>query len=740
MKLWDLCSELNVSKKVVASKKAPAKKIVKVGKSKLTQSDQLSPHIWAELPFSNAESISDVHEPAKPVLKPSHLKDMYFSLSKGAIFRDKFLPGPKADLVKHKVFDVNYYISLYRHTAAAGERGQYRWPCNTPNYLGARVPLLHTAFNLDRWRHHLIGYHSPEVIQFLEYGFPMGLDQSATLTPALANHGSAYQFYPWLDNFFSSGLARGGVTGPCGSAPFDNVMVSPLMTAAKKPSSRRAVYDATYGQYSLNNSTPSDHYLGVKTEYTYPKIEDFKNIILKCGVGSWLWKRDLARYYLQLPLDPTEYRFTGAVWRGLFFFFVSLMFGLRHSGLQGQRVTDAVCWVHRNLGLEYVLPAAKLRNSVVKHSPGVQQPSSTHAGKAVCSDVISQGREVRNKAIIPDFNPDKQIPFNSLNYCDDLGGGEGSFNKATSAFTAMGTLLGELGLEESSDKASPPAQQMTYLGVHFNTVEMTMSVPGEKLQEIRADLELWRRKTTIDHKSLQSILGKLFWISRVIKHSRPFMGRLLQQLRDMKDIKKGKRVPLSAESKKDLLWWATYMRTFNGVTVMVNDSDTQQTLEQLMSSPFKVCAGDATLWGGGAWYGQQYWSREFPDFLKAREVAVHIKEFWAVICSCWMWGDDWADSVVYIFCDNDSVVDTIVNQKPRDSDMNTLLREFLYIVCLKKFSPIMRKIDTKLNFLADHISRRYDESSAESLFTSNGKPGMVKVNVPDLRFKLSAPW
>ena len=81
-----------------------------------------------------------------------------------------------------------------------------------------------------------------------------------------------------------------------------------------------------------------------------------------------------------------------------------------------------------------------------------------------------------------------------------------------------------------------------------------------------------------------------------------------------------------------------------------------------------------------------------------------------------------------------------MNQKPRDSDMNTLLREFLYIVCLKKFSPIMRKIDTKLNFLADHISRRYDESSAESLFTSNGKPGMVKVNVPDLRFKLSAPW
>ena len=70
-----------------------------------------------------------------------------------------------------------------------------------------------------------------------------------------------------------------------------------------------------------------------------------------------MYKRDLSRYYLQLPLDPTEYCFTGAVWRKLYFFFVSLMFGLRHSGYQGQKVSDAISWVHKNLGLDYVPPA-----------------------------------------------------------------------------------------------------------------------------------------------------------------------------------------------------------------------------------------------------------------------------------------------------------------------------------------------------------------------------------------------
>ena len=62
-----------------------------------------------------------------------------------------------------------------------------------------------------------------------------------------------------------------------------------------------------------------------------------------------------------MPFLPPEYRFTGAVWRSLFFFFVSLMFGLRHSGYQGQKVSDAVAWIHRNLGLEYIPQPSVLR-------------------------------------------------------------------------------------------------------------------------------------------------------------------------------------------------------------------------------------------------------------------------------------------------------------------------------------------------------------------------------------------
>lgn len=63
------------------------------------------------------------------------------------------------------------------------------------------------------------------------------------------------------------------------------------MTAPKKPDSRRAVFDATYEDKSLNNATPTDMYLGQPCVYTFPKINDFRMMILKSGRDSYMWKR-----------------------------------------------------------------------------------------------------------------------------------------------------------------------------------------------------------------------------------------------------------------------------------------------------------------------------------------------------------------------------------------------------------------------------------------------------------------
>ena len=100
----------------------------------------------------------------------------------------------------------------------------------------------------------------------------------------------------------------------------------------------------------------------------------------------------------------------------------------------------------------------------------------------------------------------------------------------------------------------------------------------------------------------------------------------------------------------------------------------------------------------------------------------------------------WTGQVIQIFTDNDPVADVISNEKPKDPAMLSLLREFIFIVCRFKFIPVIRKISSEDNKLADHISRRFDHSAAKQIFEQHGLVDMRLITAPDNAFKLSAPW
>ena len=260
------------------------------------------------------------------------------------------------------------------------------------------------------------------------------------------------------------------------------------------------MFDATFGRDSLNNNTPAGLYLGQPMEYSYPSIEDLKGMILKSGMGCYMWKRDLSRYFLKIPLCPSEYHLVGFVWRCCLFFFTGLMFGLKNSGYQGQRLTTSVCWVHQRLGLE----------------------------------------------------TDDETMYNSLNYCDDFGGVEETMSRALQSSQAMSSLLEDLGLEKSKEKYHSPSTSMPYLCVQFDSEKMTMSVPPDKLEELREEINLWSRKKKTTKKNIQQLLVKLFWVSKCVKFSRTFMCRLLLQLRAMNKHPDNKKVELEDDCNLDI--------------------------------------------------------------------------------------------------------------------------------------------------------------------------------------------
>ena len=95
-------------------------------------------------------------------------------------------------------------------------------------------------------------------------------------------------------------------------------------------------------------------------------------------------------------------------------------------------------------------------------------------------------------------------PFNTLNYSDDFANVEATLERASLSFDTLGSLLTELGLTESVDKAVRPCQILTYLGVQFDSNKLEMSINESKCCEIKFELQKWSRKTVATKTELQS--------------------------------------------------------------------------------------------------------------------------------------------------------------------------------------------------------------------------------------------
>ena len=274
--------------------------------------DNLQPYLVND---SSTRQNSDSLAPApKDIPDGTHMENLYFVLN-GLVFMDKKLPT-------EYIFDRNlqytsdYFLSLHKQVSSF----------QTFNFNGARVKLEHSKIRVNKIRELLPpDFDDTAVLQYLEYGFPLGLIEDFVLQPNIRNHSSSYQYFTHIDSFLSSEISKGGITGPLCASPFDDFMLSPLMTAIKKPNSRRAVFDASFGDHSLNLNTPEKLYLFDDYDFNFPKIDDFSEMLLSLGAGAYMWKRDLSRFFLQLPLDPIEYNKVCFVWRGSLFFFSSFV-------------------------------------------------------------------------------------------------------------------------------------------------------------------------------------------------------------------------------------------------------------------------------------------------------------------------------------------------------------------------------------------------------------------------------
>ena len=151
-------------------------------------------------------------------------------------------------------------------------------------------------------------------------------------------------------------------------------------------------------------------------------------------------------------------------------------------------------------------------------------------------------------------------------------------------------------------------------------------------------------------------------------------------------------------------------------------------------------AGDACKRGAGGFHGQEYWSRLLPAEMCGDDPPIHLKELYVLLISLRIWGPTWSGQAVEIFCDNTAVVEVCVHQKPRDVQMARFLREYLLLVVTYKFHPIVKKISTTDNWIAEFLSREFSPEAHVAFFDNHRMSPMKLISIPDSEFQLSVSW
>ena len=116
---------------------------------------------------------------------------------------------------------------------------------------------------------------------------------------------------------------------------------------------------------------------------------------------------------------------------------------------------------------------------------------------------------------------------------------------------------------------------MVCLGVEVDTVLGTVSIPKEKLNQVKAIITEWDQKTVCTKRQLQSLLGLLLYIHKCVKPARCFLNRMLEVLRTAENPA---RINLTPDFERDIQWFARFLPLYNGVSIYGHMSP-EQTLE-----------------------------------------------------------------------------------------------------------------------------------------------------------------
>ena len=261
-----------------------------------------------------------------------------------------------------------------------------------------------------------------------------------------------------------------------------------------------------------------------------------------------------------------------------------------------------------------------------------------------------------------------------------------------------------------------------------------MSVTRERLEELESLLHAWSVKRSTTKTELQSLVGKLSFVSKCVQQSRLFLARILTLLRTLK--RNSYHTRLTGEFRKDIAWWLRFMRSYNGVSFISSLSWT---------APDSVFSTDACLSGCGGLSTFQYFHAMFPPEVLTAYAQFHLLKALAILVAVCLWGHLWSGLRIQVrkhmktrlIATNAPVVSALSSGKVKNHLLTGILREIWFVTASLEFELCAVHLSGEENRAADLLSRWHLDRVFEEPFRHLPSfPELTEVIVPPDFFNL----
>lgn len=512
-----------------------------------------------------------------------------------------------------------------------------------PGKGGVRAPrvarAIHTPLAAREWARELANHPDERFRKYIEtglsQGFRIGFDHGRqTCKVAKKNMLSAYQNPSVVDDYLAKEVSLGRVCGPLEVSVCPGLQVSRFGTIPK-------AHQPGEFRLILDLSHPRGASVndGVQKELCslqYASVGEAVRKVLAMEEGSHLSKLDIKSAFRIVPVHPEDRNLLGMEWRGKRYIDMALPFGLRSAPKIFTAIGDALEWILRKAGIE------------------------------------------------------------SIHYLDDfLVFGPAEMGVCLAQLEELKAIFGRLGVPIAVQKSEGPVRVITFLGILIDLVNKVLRLPDEKLQRLIIKIKEWGDKKACTKRELQSLIGHLSHACCVVRPGRTFLRRMIDLTSKVDEPHH--HINLGVGFRSDLLWWACFLPSWNGTSMMTG----MNKAEEAMGTVTSDASGS---WGCGAFCSTGDWFQlQWPAGWE--KIHITIKELVPVVLAIALWGQHWKGTTVKCLCDNGAVVAGLNSGRSRDKRVMHLLRAMFLFTAKHSLFIVGEHIPGVQNTAADALSR-----------------------------------